>query len=264
MWGDVALLRQLGNLWRYGRIRTNSSTPRARKPNYLRENPDAEIRNLLDFVCAHYASHDEEFYFVQVGAFDGVTADPIHHLVKECGWCGALVEPQKEVYEVLKQNYRGHSGLKFFNVAIGPENGQITLYTRPGGTVQAASLKKDLMSKPGRRGRAMQARTVPCWTFARLLEEAQAPQRIDLLQVDAEGYDFEIIRSLDFSVVRPAIIHYEHMVLSQKDRSDCLQLLAGNGYRFLLEDNDTIAYCESLRRTELGAKRRSRVFRLLS
>ena len=241
------MLRQLNNLWRYGRVRTNSSTPRAKKPTFLRKNPHLEIGYLLDFVQAHYGKRGQDFFFVQVGAFDGVTADPIHHLVKSQQWRGALVEPQVEAFNLLQKNYAGQQGLQFFNVAIGPENGEITLYTRPGGVVQAASIKRDLMLKPGRRGRELQARQVPCWTFDRLLQEAHAPANIDLLQIDAEGYDYQIIRSLDFQRVKPAIIHYEHMVLSQPDRNACLELLASHGYRFLLEDNDTLAYCESQR-----------------
>lgn len=241
------MLRQLCNLWHYGRIRTNSPTPRTRKPSFLRQHPDLEISNLIDLVQSHYGKRGSEFFFVQVGAFDGVTADPIHHLVKSYGWRGALVEPQLEAFNLLQQNYAGHEGLQFFNVAIGPQNDEITLYTRPGGVVQAASLKRHLMMKPGRRGRALQPRKVPCWTFDRLLREAQAPATIDLLQIDAEGYDYQIIRSIDLHQVRPAIIHYEHMVLSQRERNECLELLAEHGYRFLLADNDTLAYCESRR-----------------
>ncbi len=248
--------RQVRNLWCYGRIRTNCPIPRVRKPTFLRRHPDQEICGLLEYVCAHYRRLDDAFQFVQIGAFDGVTADPIHHLVKTYGWRGVLVEPQWEAYELLRQNYEDCTNLQFFNVAIGTENGEITLYTRPGGTVQAASLKRDLMCKPGRRGRALLGRQVKCWTFDRLLQEANLRGTIDLLQIDAEGYDYEIIRSLDLAAVRPAIIHYEHMVLSQRDRNACLQLLADHGYRFLLEDNDTIAYCESLRRARSGARPR--------
>jgi len=250
------VLRQLNNLWHYGRIRTNSSTPRTGKPRFLRKNPHLEITHLLDFVQAHHAKAAREFFFVQIGAFDGITADPIHHLVTSRRWRGALVEPQLEAFNLLRKNYEGQEGLQFFNVAIGPEDGEITLYTRSGGNVQAASLKRHLMVKPGRRGRQLQTRQVPCWTFDRLLRESHAPETIDLLQIDAEGFDYQIVRSIDFARVKPAIIHYEHMVLSQKERNACLELLARHGYRFLLEDNDTVAYRDprhvALSRTSTG------------
>lgn len=241
------MLRQINNLWRYGRLRTNSSTPRKRKPRILRERPELEINNMLDFVQAHHGKCGSDFFFVQIGAFDGVTADPIYHLVRRYGWRGVLVEPQAEAFKLLQENYADQAGLQFFSVAIGPEDGEISLFTRANGMVQAASLAKHLMKKPGHHSKLLEERRVPCWTFERLLQEAHAPREIDLLQIDAEGYDYEIIRSIDFDSVKPAIIHYEHMVLSQADRNACLELLASHGYRFLLQDNDTLAYYDFTR-----------------
>jgi hypothetical protein len=120
--------------------------------------------------------------------------------------------------------------------------------------IQAASLERHLMNKPGRRRKLLEERRVPCWTFSRLLKEANAPRDIDLLQIDAEGFDYEIILSIDFNAVRPAIVHYEHMVLSEPNRNACLELLAGHGYRFFLQDNDTLAYHDA---SQMRAERSS-------
>lgn len=236
------MLRQLNNLVRYGRLRTNGPTPRKRKPKILRERPELEYNVMIDFVQAHLGKPPKDFFFVQIGAFDGVTADPIYPLVRKYGWRGVLVEPQVEAFERLQQNYADQPGLQFFNVAIGSDDGEILLFTRTGGMVQAASLERHLMNKPGRRRKLVEERRVTCWTLSRLLEESQAPQDIDLLQIDAEGLDYAIIRSIDFDVVKPTIIHYEHMVLSERDRNACLELLARHGYRFFLQDSDTLAY----------------------
>ena len=45
--------------------------------------------------------------------------------------------------------------------------------------------------------------------------------RVDLLQIDTEGYDFEIIRMFDHAGVRPAVVRFEHLYLSGKERSSC-------------------------------------------
>jgi len=209
---------------------------------------------MLGFVQPTYGKSGSDFFFVQVGAFDGVTADPIYDLVCKYGWHGILIDPQVEAFELLNKNYAGHRGLQFLNIAVGPHNGDVSLYTRGSGMVQAASLHKHLLNKPGRRSRQTQARTVPCWTFSTLLEKADIPNEIDLVQIDAEGFDYQIIQSIDFMTTRPAMIHYEHMVLSEADRNACLALLASNGYRFLLEDSDTLA----LRAPSAIASRRSR------
>lgn len=240
------MLRQFRNLWHFGRWRTNAPTPRIRKPDILRTEPELEIRYLLQFVIDYHNRPAGDFFFVQIGAFDGQEGDPLHQLICRNNWCGILVEPQSQAFERLKRNYAGQDGLQFFNVAIGPEDGEITFYTRKSGDVQVASTQRHLLIKPGHPGKDVVERRVPCWNIHTLLEHAGAPDHIDLLQIDAEGFDFEIIRGIDFSRLKPSIIRYEHTVLSENDRSACVAHLADHGYRFVLEDDDTTAIlCEN-------------------
>jgi hypothetical protein len=64
---------------------------------------------------------------------------------------------------------------------------------------------------------------------------------VDLIQIDAEGYDWQIIRSIDFSVLRPAILRFEYRNLRSHDADSCLELLSSHGHRFLVEPRDIIA-----------------------
>jgi FkbM family methyltransferase len=235
------MLRQILNLIHTGRFRTVVSTPRARKPAILRDNPSLEIHNLLDMAIAQQRIAADDFFFVQIGAFDGREGDQLYQLIRENHWRGILVEPQPHAFELLKQNYTGENKLRFFNVAIGPRDGSLTLYTRKTGSVPIASVSKRLLVKPGHSRSEVIAIEVPCWTFDRLLQEAGEPKRIDLLQIDTEGFDFEIIRSIRFDRIKPSIIRFEHALLSERDRNECLKLLSKQGYRFLLEDRDTMA-----------------------
>ena len=68
---------------------------------------------------------------------------------------------------------------------------------------------------------------------------------VDLLQIDAEGYDYEIIKTIDFQQLRPSIIAFEQLHLSERDRDNCIELLASHGYRFLVERMDVIACLEN-------------------
>jgi hypothetical protein len=64
---------------------------------------------------------------------------------------------------------------------------------------------------------------------------------VDLVQIDAEGYDWPIIRSIEFSVLRPAILRFEYRNMQSCDADECLGFLASHGYRFLVEPRDIIA-----------------------
>src|SRR5262249_44625156 len=59
-------------------------------------------------------------YFVQVGANDGVKADPVHDLiVRNINWSGIFIEPIGSLFHRLKQNYECSDRFIFENIAIG-------------------------------------------------------------------------------------------------------------------------------------------------
>lgn len=66
-------------------------------------------------------------------------------------------------------------------------------------------------------------------------------QRIDLLHIDTEGYDFEILKTIDFSVIQPAVILYETKHLSPCDQQASVELLSRYGYQIQLLGADALA-----------------------
>ncbi len=66
-------------------------------------------------------------------------------------------------------------------------------------------------------------------------------EQVDLIQIDAEGYDWPIIRSIDFARLRPRILRFEYRHMLGRDADACLALLADHGYRFIIEVRDIIA-----------------------
>ncbi len=67
---------------------------------------------------------------------------------------------------------------------------------------------------------------------------------LNLLHIDTEGYDYKIIKSINFEVVRPDLILYEHIHLSEHDESNCQNFLRGHQYKIFKpeEGYDTLAY----------------------
>lgn len=238
------MFRQIANLRLFGRIRSSSPTPRGGKPRYLKQHPGSELP-VLPIVLASLNRPHDDFYFVQIGAFDGLQGDPLHDLIQRHRWRGVLVEPQQMAFELLQQTYADHPQLSMFNVAVGAEDGELTLYSRKGQEVSIASAHRQLLIKPSEPASTVDEQRVPCWTPQTLLERAGAPPHIDLLQVDTEGYDYTILQAWDFRRVKPTVIRYEHTILCQRDRNACLELLADQGYRFILEDKDTTAVLDA-------------------
>ena len=66
-------------------------------------------------------------------------------------------------------------------------------------------------------------------------------QKIDLLQIDTEGFDFEIIKMFDFAKYSPKIINYESVHLEKGDRAECEFFLRNKGYNLYNTQENTCA-----------------------
>jgi hypothetical protein len=65
---------------------------------------------------------------------------------------------------------------------------------------------------------------------------------VDLLLIDTEGFDFNILKMIDFSALKPPVIAYEHAHLAKSDMVAATDLLLAQGYRLTRDNLDTIAY----------------------
>jgi FkbM family methyltransferase len=199
--------------------------------------------NVLEFVIPYYLASNEPFSFVQIGANNGIRWDPLHDLILKYHLDGLLVEPLPDMFEQLKKNYASESQLSFENVAIATENGTRTLFrVKPNANVPdyahgLASFNKTLLEG---FNQFIQEIQVPTLTIGALLQKNKI-NHITLLQVDTEGYDYEIIKMFFHERVLPEIINYENINLSKNDDLKCRRLLIDNDYRFIDLEIDTLA-----------------------
>jgi hypothetical protein len=106
------------------RIQGTRYTPRQLlEPRHLRaiELADVIYRRMFEF--------GQELTFIQIGAFDGITADPLHKYVGKYGWRGVLVEPQPRSADQLRELYRGNDRIVVVQAAVDRERRQRTLFT---------------------------------------------------------------------------------------------------------------------------------------
>lgn len=200
----------------------------------------------LDYVVAHRMLHSPLFYFVQIGAFDGRSGDPIYEHVRRHGWRGVLVEPQPYYFGQLKAAYEHVPGLLLRNVAISRQRGTRPIYKvkdRPGlpfWAPQLASFNRSLVQAHF-PDLDLDETWVECITLDDLLIEADS-DHIDLIQIDVEGYDAQIIELLDLDRWKPAIVNFEHKHLSPADYATALDKLIAHGYRLTANTTDTLGY----------------------
>lgn len=240
---------RLGDLGR--RLLASRGLRLERVPRPMLRHPEAELRMHLDYALAQRAALTRDFFFVQIGAFDGRTIDPLFGWVQTHRWRGLLVEPQARYFAELVENYQGAEGLEFRQVAVGAGNESRTLYTvadGPGVPEWAGMLasfdRETLLSHRqffAEIDEFLQSEAVECVALNDLLAGADA-EHIDLLQIDVEGHDHELIEALDLERFSPSIVRFEHVHLTRAQHEASIEKLVAHGYRVCLEEHDTLAY----------------------
>ena len=90
---------------------------------------------------------------------------------------------------------------------------------------------------------------------------ARQINHVDLLLIDTEGYDAQILINIDFDLIKPSLIFFEHGipsgVMSRRKYLKVANRLTRNGYRVLIENYDAIAMspaCKSVSAESLSIR----------
>lgn len=202
-------------------------------------------------IVEEFARTHPDAFFVQVGSNDGEQLDPLRRAVLERGWSGIMVEPVPYVFERLRRNYGAKPGIALENAAIADSDGFRKLYhlarSDDAGLPQwydaLGSFHKDVVLSHKRfipdiedRVRALE---VPCLTFDSLCRK-HGVTTIDVVQVDTEGYDYEIVKLINLRRRRPTLLMFEHLHMDDSTRQACLDHVVEHGYQTLHNGMDTL------------------------
>lgn len=182
---------------------------------------------------------------LQIGSNDGKTGDPIFPLIlTKRNWKAIFVEPVPFLFNRLKQNYGTHSRFVFENVAINDGNEQVFYFVKqeaiehlpelPIWYDQLGSFNKDNILKhlDGILEQFIEEITLQGITLNNLLEKNSITS-LDLLHIDAEGYDWKILRQLNLKHIKPTIILFEHKHLDETEKILSVEFLKNDYYIFI-------------------------------
>ena len=207
-----------------------------------------------DVVCRRMFEVGQEFTFIQVGAFDGITKDPLFKYIRKCGWRGVLIEPQPSSAAQLRKLYGDNHKIIVCEAALDSAHTKRTLFTVESDVVPIwargmASFEKENITKnshlvPGVETMIREL-VVNCISFEDVMQMLPL-SRLDLLQVDAEGADGYILSLFPFDFVKPAIVHWESKNLAKVQQETVLEMLRKHRYRFARSgEEDMLAVLDS-------------------
>lgn len=197
-----------------------------------------------------YKKNYKEFFFLQIGANNGKRFDPIFNAVKRLNLRGLAIEPVEEYYNELVVNYKNSKVIPV-NRAIYEENKKISIFRikqdidLPEWSKGIASLNPKHHQKSNTDGKNIVEEVVEAITFEKLFEDYNV-KNIDLLQIDTEGYDYNLLKLFPFEKFQPSIIHFEHglpdKIMTIEQVSEITSLLLSFGYKTIMKEYDCIGY----------------------
>lgn len=173
------------------------------------------------------------------------------------------MEPVPWIFDGLVQNYDGVEGLSFENAAIGATDGSMPLYyvtprdgepefLRALATFNRSVLESHVWAAPDIAERVEQI-DVPTLRLASLVQRHEI-DLVDLFVSDTEGYDYEILKQIDFRAPwAPRFIIFEAKHLDKATLREAKRRLRRSGYRWISTWQDVFAY----RDTPRAAKRQN-------
>jgi FkbM family methyltransferase len=210
----------------------NKSTPSLHFLSEMEPNSPAQLFELSsnsnsqlfqDLFVINELNYLQNGFYVEFGAFDGLTDSNTLLLEKYYNWQGILAEPSKEFFPKLEFN-RGNNSLD--NRAVFSKTGVQILFNE---TTLPSLSTIDLFSMSDGWDRSSGIKYyIETISLQDLLIQNNAPRRINYLSIDTEGSEYEILNAFNFESYEIDIITVEHNF--NESRIKIYKLLTSNGY----------------------------------
>ena len=150
------------------------------------------------------------------------------------GASGLLVEPNPVLCEQLAK-YRPRDVR--LNVAIGEESGSkadfYVMNFDALSTLSRESAENAYRSHTG--AKIEKIIQVPVFTINDVLAQYFSKVRLDVLSLDAEGYDMQILTAMDFQQYRPRTIIVETIIDNKRKNTELINLILSKGYNIFAD-----------------------------
>lgn len=194
---------------------------------------------------------DSSFNFVQVGANDGKSFDFLYDFVISRNSSGIVIEPVKEYFEELVENYKNFPSIIKINQAVHPTEKSVLIYKLdsniqekyPDWAKGIASINENHHHKTGIDSNHIIAEDVQSDHLMNILRSNLQFTRSQFhyFQIDTEGFDYEVLKQLDINQYRPQIIKFEYFNLRTDEKIDSVNFLDERGYLTFADKGDMIA-----------------------
>lgn len=184
-----------------------------------------------DFAL-HYFKDKKNGFFVDVGAFDGVTWSNSLTFELNFGWDGICVEPHPRAFKELSEQRK----CKCLNYAVSDKNGEFDFLIVEGESEMLSGLvdtydprhKNRLEEETNKFNDNIVIKKIPCKTITNLMQE-MGKTHIDYLSIDTEGSELKVMDGIDFNLITVNLISME----CNFEIEPITKYMSEKGYKFI-------------------------------
>lgn len=167
-------------------------------------------------------------FYIDIGAYH-----PFKHsntyLLSKAGWRGINIDPRPGS-KALFDKYRPNDSN--IEAGIAAEEGSMSYYVI-GEESTMNTFSRENLERLGILDRVIRTIDVPVLTLESVLLKHPDVTKVDYLNVDAEGFELEIIQGLAFWPIKPILVSIEQngtFTLADVLRSDTCSIMESSGY----------------------------------
>lgn len=188
------------------------------------------IENILTFCIKKYNLSKG----LIVGAGSGNYGEWIDS-VKNNLTSAVLIEPDIVSFKKLYENYSTYENLTFLNVGADVTNGSTTFWISP--DINVSSILKQNCINYGYKEEELIETKISTMTLNTLINEFN----IDWLRLDAEGMDYNLIKSISTDNLKCLkYIQYEHINITEHEKISLNLYLENNGFNVFMIGIDMV------------------------
>jgi len=157
-----------------------------------------------------FFNNQEDGFFVEIGAFDGLQGSNCYHFEKFMNWKGIAIEASPTQFNKLKKNRK----CQLHNVALSLTKKEVEFYEVVEGFTQMSGINninyQDSLDRIINKSKSkINKIKINSTVFSEIIPNNQI---IDLLSIDIEGNEFEVLSSIDYNIYQIKVIILENNI----------------------------------------------------
>ena len=149
-------------------------------------------------------------FFIEIGAYDGITGSNCYHFEKYLNWDGIAIEPSSIQFEKLKKNRK----CKLFNDAISDEVKEVEFTEVIEGLTQMSGINNNFFENnmniiSNNRSSKTKSFNIKTITFDQIVSKNTD---IDYLSIDIEGLEMAVLNSIKFDDYHIKVVSIENNI----------------------------------------------------